>query len=266
MRGLVTLFFLLISFFAQAQESILSALLETTPVVSSDAIQQEMNEFTQIFIAKKAESKNEVRFLKSLVNKSHRRFLKHYKAYSQFNEVFELGNYDCLSGTAFFSVMLNRLGYSYKIIETNYHIFLLVHTNKGEILLETTDRLAGLKTNTKEISQTLAVYKQNRLSASITKGTYYLYQTQLFREVDALQLSGLLYFNQAVVAYNQHNWTLCSERLAKARTVYNNPRVEELTEVLFHSVSLSDIESTAKTQLLQQLKPHIKFSPLLAVR
>ncbi len=266
MRWLFTLFFLLVGFFVQAQESILSALLETTPVVSSDAIQQEMNEFTQIFLAKKADSKNEVRFLRSLVNKSHRRFLKHYKAYSQFNEAFESGNYDCLSGTAFFSVMLNRLGYSYKIIETNYHIFLLVQTNEGEILLETTDRLAGLKTNAKEIGQTLAGYKQNRLSASTAEVTYYLYQTQLFREVDALQLSGLLYFNQAVVAYNQHNWTLCSEKLAKARTAYNNPRVEELTEILFHSVSLSDIESTAKSQLLQQLKPHVKFSSVVAAR
>ena len=266
MRGLLTLFFLLIGFFAQAQGSILSALLETTPMVASDAIQQEMNEFTQIFLAKKAQSKNDVRFLRSLVNKSHRKFLKQYKAYSQFHEVFESGNYDCLSGTAFFSVILNRLGYSYKIIETNYHIFLLVHTNEGEILLETTDRLAGLKTRAKEIDQTLTLYKQNRLSASTAEGKNYLYQAQLYREVDALQLSGLLYFNQAVVAYNQHNWMMSTEKLAKARAVYDNPRVEELTEILFHSVFLSDMEPTAKSQLIQQLKPHVKFSSVLAAR
>jgi hypothetical protein len=266
MRGLVTLFFLLIGFFAQAQGSILSALLETSPAVTSDAIQTEMNEFIQVFQDKKVEAKNDVRLLRSLVNKSHRKFLKQYKAYSQFNEVFESGNYDCLSGTAFFSVALSQLGYSYKIIETNYHIFLLVNSHEGEILLETTDRLAGLKTRAKEINQTLALYKQNRISATTSEGKYYLYQTHLFREVDALQLSGLFYFNQAVVAYNQHNWIACSEKLAKARTIYNNHRVEELTEVLFHSVSLSDMNPIDKKQLIQQLQPHVKFSSLLAVR
>ncbi|MBI3219387.1 MAG: hypothetical protein HYZ44_07735 [Bacteroidetes bacterium] len=266
MRGLTIIFFLFISLFAQAQGSIMSALLETTPQASKDAIQLEMNEFLQTFKDKQAESKSEVRFLRSLVNKSHRKFLRRYEAYTQFNEVFESGKYDCLSGTAFFSVILDRLGYSYKIIETNYHIFLLVTTNQGEVLLETTDRLAGLKTSAEEINQTLALYKQNRLSASTTEGTYYLYQTQLFRKVDALQLSGLLYFNQAVVAYNQHNWTTCSEKLAKARTVYNNPRVEELTEVLFHSIALSSMEETAKKQLLKLLQPHVKISNLIAAR
>ncbi len=265
MRLLITILFLSTGLLAQAQRSILSALLEPTSSSSAVSIQHEMNQFI-LTLPPKSEAKNEVRFLKTLVNKSHRKFLRHYKAYTQFDEVFETKTYDCLSGTAFFSVLLDQLGYSYKIIETNYHIFLLVSTQQGEVLLETTDRLAGLKTNAKEIHQTLDLYKQNRLSASTSETTYYLYQTQLFREVNALQLSGLLYFNQAVVAYNQHNWSACADKLAKARSVYNNPRVEELTEVLFRSVVLSEMESSVKKELLQQLQPHVKISPLVASR
>ncbi|MFN7494956.1 MAG: hypothetical protein ACK5RG_18700, partial [Cyclobacteriaceae bacterium] len=219
MRVLIVIFFLFARLVAQAQGSILSALLETTPYSSRAAIQQEMDAFLQELQTKKFEAKNDVRFLKMVVNKSHRKFLKHYKSYAQFNRVFESGTYDCLSGTAFFSVVLDQLGYSYKIIETNYHIFLLVSTQQGEVLLETTDRVAGLKTSAKEISQTLAVYKQNRLSASVGEANYYLYQTQLFREVDAFQLSGLLYFNQAVVLYNRQPWELCAAHLATARSL-----------------------------------------------
>ncbi|NOS92831.1 MAG: hypothetical protein HOP30_12980, partial [Cyclobacteriaceae bacterium] len=254
------------SLFSQAQGSILSALLETTAQSSKETIQKEMNGFILALQEKKNDTKNEVRFLRSLVNKSHRKFLKHYQAYAQFNQVFETGTYDCLSGTAFFSVVLDQLGYSYKIIETNYHIFLLVSTEQGEVLLETTDRLAGLKTSAQEINQTLAIYKQNRLSASVAEANYYLYQTQLFREVDAIQLSGLLYFNQAVVAYNQQKWSLCANQLAKARKVYDNPRVEELSEILFKSIVLSEMEQTVKKELLQQLKPFVKTSPLVASR
>jgi len=266
MRGLTIIFFLLTSLFAQAQGSILSALLETTPNSSKEIIQKDMNGFIQVLQEKKNKAKSEVRFLRSLVNLSHSKFLKHYQAYSQFNQVFETRTYDCLSGTAFFSVVLNQLGFSYKIIETNYHIFLLVSTEQGEVLLETTDRLAGLKTSAKEINQTLDLYKQNRLSASASEANYYLYQSQLFREVDAIQLGGLLYFNQAVVAYNEQNWSLCAKKLAKARNVYNNPRVEELSEILFKSIVQNEIEQTLKKQLLQQLKPFVKASPVVASR
>ncbi len=266
MRVVALIFFLFTSLLSQAQGSILSALIETTAPTSKEAIQKNMNGFIKEFQQKRNDAKNEVRFLRSLVNKSHRKFLKHYQAYAQFNEVFETGTYDCLSGTAFFSVVLNELGYSYKIIETNYHIFLLVSTKHGEVLLETTDRLAGLKTSSEEINQTLALYKQNQLSASTAEVNYYLYQTQLFREVDAIQLSGLLYFNQAVVAYNRQNWSLCAKQLAKARSVYNNPRVEELSEILFKSIVQSEIEQGLKKELLHQLKPFVKTSPLVASR
>ncbi len=266
MRVLIVIFFLFAGINAHAQGSILSALLETTPITSRAAIQQRMDGFMQELHAKKFESKSDVRFLKMVVNKSHRKFLKHYSSYAQFNRVFESGTYDCLSGTAFFSVVLDQLGYTYKIIETNYHIFLLVSTEQGEVLLETTDRIAGLKTSAKEISQTLATYKQNRLSASAGEANYYLYQTQLFREVDAFQLSGLLYFNQAVVLYNQQKWDLCANQLAKARSIYDNPRVEELSEILFRSVLLSEMEQTSKRELLEQLKPYVNRSPVVASR
>lgn len=266
MRVPVILFFLFASLVAQAQGSILSALLETTPQYSRPTIQKEMDLFVQELQNRRQEAKSEVRFLKNLVNKSHRKFLKHYQAYAQFDQVFESGNYDCLSGTAFFSVVLDRLGYAYRIIETNYHIFILVSTEKGEVLLETTDRLAGLKTSAQEINETLTLYKQNRLSASAAAANYYLYQTQLFQEVDALQLSGLLYYNQAVVAYNQQNWTLCANQLAKARSVYDNPRIEELAEILFRSIVQSEMEQALKKELLLQLKPFVKTSPLVASR
>ncbi|MFN7494301.1 MAG: hypothetical protein ACK5RG_15390, partial [Cyclobacteriaceae bacterium] len=95
---------------------------------------------------------------------------------------------------------------------------------------------------------------------------YYLYQTQLFREVDAFQLCGLLYFNLAVVLYYQQKWELCADQLAKARSIYDNPRVEELSEILFRSIALSEMEQTSKRELLEQLKPFVKTSPVVASR
>jgi hypothetical protein len=259
-------FLLLVPALALSQRGLLPSLIESAPHANPELIQARMADFILAQKEKMKLAKNEVRFLKSMVNESHRKFLKSYKSYSQFNELFENGLYDCLSGTAFFSVVLEELQFSYKIIETNYHIFLLIETSQGKVLLETTDRLFGFKTNPKEIEKCVSQYQENLLaSAASRKLHYYHYQANLFREVNALQLSGLLYFNQAVIAYNSHEWVTCVDRLEKARSVYNNPRVEELTEILANSIVSSKLNEKAKQPLLIHLAKYVKGLPELAV-
>ncbi len=249
-----------------AQSSVFTALLETMPQSSEGLYEKELIGFVNELKEKRVHYKSEILFFKKVVSKSHKKFLRNYKAYSQFNEVLEVGNYDCLSGTAFFSVVLGELGFTYKIIETNYHIFLLIDTPTKQILLETTDRIAGIKTNAKEVERSLSKYRQNQLMANVDKDNYYRYQANLFREVNPLQLSGLLFFNQAVVAYNQHDWVLCADRLERARSIYYNERVEELSELLIGSVALSSLAEEKKRELMRTLKKHLTLSSTVATR
>ena len=65
MRVLIVVFFLFAGIDAHAQGSILSALLETTPITSRAAIHQKMDGFIQELQAKKFESKNDVKILPS---------------------------------------------------------------------------------------------------------------------------------------------------------------------------------------------------------
>lgn len=266
MRVALTFSLLMAWIISFSQGSILTTLLETTPSRFENSYQKELTGFIYELKEKKAHYKSEVRYFKKVVNKSHKKFLRNYKAYSQFNEVLEAGNYDCLSGTAFFSVVLGELGFTYKIIETNYHIFLLIDTPTKQILLETTDRIAGIKTNAKDVEKSLLEYRQNQLVANSGKANYYRYQANLFREVNPLQLSGLLFFNQAVVAYNQHDWILCADRLERARSIYNNERVEELSELLIGAVALSSLAEEKKNELMLNLKKHLKLSSAVATR
>lgn len=268
MKFKLSLLLIIIPLIGISQSSLLSSLIETSqPLISNTHIKAELFNFISNQQVKrlKINQCDEVKFLRTMVNSAHRKFLKNYKAYSQFNEAFDNGNYDCLTGTAFFSVVLENLEFKYRIIETNYHIFLLVDTSQGEILIETTDRYFGFKTKAEEINNSLNQYKKNLLAGS-TEKKYYHYHTNLFREVNGMQLSGLLYFNQAVVAYNHHNWIECTEKLENARSIYNNTRVEELTEILIGSITISDLKESSKQELLSKLKKHLKSTPILAVR
>jgi hypothetical protein len=252
----------------QSQGRLLTSLLKTVPKADTEVIDQKMADFVASQDLKLSKTKSEIKFLRILFNESHRKFLKTYKPYSQFNEIFESGHYDCLTGTAFFSLVLESLKFEYIIVETNYHIFLLVHTREGRVLLETTDRLFGFKTNPAEIDNSLRTYKENQLTASAPHkgGYYYQYQASLFREIKSIQLSGLLYFNQAVVAYNNRDWVACVDSVVKARYIYDNARIEELTQLLASSISISELNEKTKQELLIQLGEFAPEIPVLAVR
>jgi hypothetical protein len=259
------LFFL--PFMSHSQDRLLPSLIETTPKANATLIEMNIDQFISIQKERKQLAKSEIKFLKSMVNASHKKFLKTYKAYSPFSSLFENGEYDCLSGTSFFSVVLDELQFRYKIIETNYHIFLLIETGQGQVLLETTDRFFGFKTSPQEIEKSINYYKENLITAgSSDRQHYYKYHVDLFHEVSSRQLSGLLYFNQAVVAFNSHDWIGSTESLYKAKLIYDNARVKELAEILINAIELSNLNNYEKQELLNKLRKDNKSLHMLAIR
>lgn len=160
--------------------------------------------------------RTDIRKLNALFFKTHNRFLYQYDQYAGIEGLIK-GHYDCLTATSLFADILSRTGYKYKIIETNYHIFIMVSTSDGDILLETTDRVNGFISDEKRMNKIIDSYKK---------------KFNIFMTVDADQLPGLLYFNQAVKAFNAEKWDECSEKLSAAAMNTTSPQVAELAELL----------------------------------
>jgi hypothetical protein len=177
----------------------------------------------------KHHSKNDIRKLYALFMKTHSQFLHTYVKYTGIEELAK-GRYDCLTATSLFAHILTKSGFAFEIVETNYHIFLLVNTSDGEVVLETTDRLGGFVNDKMKINARLADYRKNTLEAATSSD--YQYSFSLFKTVDPAQLPGLLYFNQAVKAFNTQNWQECSEKLAAAAKTTDSPRIAELVQLV----------------------------------
>lgn len=173
--------------------------------------------------------RREIRKLYALFMKTHNRFLHNYVPYTGIEDLAK-GRYDCLTATSLFADILTRSGYNYNIIETNYHIFIVVNTTEGDVILETTDRLGGFINDEKRKEQVLAAYKKNILASATP--SHYQYNFNLYKTVDINQLPGLLYFNQAVNAFNAEKWDECSEKLLAASQATDSPRVAELATLL----------------------------------
>ena len=201
--------------------------------------------------------KSEIHTLKQLFRRSHRKFLKSYNAYATPSDIFERGRYDCLSGTYFLSLGLDNLGIKYRMIETNYHIFLIAETSQGEVMLESTDRFNGFITGPEKIEERISSYENNTAGDTDQR---YLSHVKIYHEILPPQLLGLFYFNQAVAAFHKNDLVSSSRHLESAWKIYDNLRIYEFAPILIHSILQSELDERQKANLTAVLKQHLSRS------
>lgn len=204
---------------------------------------------------KQASFKSEREFLRYIFNKTHQKFLKHYEPYASFGDLLKTGKYNCLTGTALYSLLLDHFGIQYTTIETNYHIFILTTVTGKPILLETTDPLMGFISNEKDIAEKLATYRTKDVPNAVSSNQLrYEFSFNLWQAVSLQELTGLLYFNQATKAYNHQQLTEASFFLVQAGQYYPSKRIEEFSALVITTILESTLADELKKQLIAQLK------------
>lgn len=202
--------------------------------------------------------------LRKMFRRVQRSVLKRYVPYSDFSAMFTEGKFDCLTATTLYAHLLESLHYRFDVIETNYHIFVLVHTTDGEVMLETTDPVGGFVTDPETITARTGDYQRNELKTNRTCYAYQ-YQCNLFQRVSTEQLGGLLQFNQAVKAYNQGDWISCAASLTKAHERYDNPRIRELCDILVRTLlERKEIKAEVRNECLTQLQSLLVTGPVFS--
>jgi hypothetical protein len=256
----VVIFFIPFVAFGQGQETAQTSRLtyyfslysqaDGPTAVDVDAVADFANKLDQ----KRTSFRNEKDFLEYLFVKTHRQFLKTFAEQCSFRDLMEKKTYNCLSGTAIYALLLDHFHIPYRIMETNYHIFVLATTSEGTVLLEATDPLHGFVDKDNVVQARIDQYKQNTLRTSAPSKTYYKYETNLYNEVNLDQLLGLLHYNLSVVAFNAREFPLAVQHLGKALDLYASPRMEEFSRILMLSVVASDLDVSVKEKYLRSIQ------------
>ncbi len=213
---------------------------------------------------KQHSKKTDREFLQHVFMRAHQVYLKRYTEHAAFANLFTDGSYNCLTGTILFSTLLDYFGVDYDIIETNYHIFIIAHTQQGDVLMEATDAREGFVTSIEKINHRITRYKTNSLQTHNASLAYYQYNFALYNTVSANELVGLLYYNLAVEAFNKQQIQEATQYLAKAGERYMSPRIEEFSELLLIAVHASEMEVIEKRKLKKSLQT-IRYKALPTV-
>ncbi|WP_460538370.1 hypothetical protein [Echinicola sediminis] len=182
---------------------------------------------------KKSSKKHHVKwFLEEMFYKSHQLVLKEYKKHSTFNEMLATGAYDCVSGSALMGLLLERYEFDYQIIETDFHVFVLVNDGDRSYVLESTEPRNGFITDPQEVSDYIASFKPvSSPSAKVAKtlagrveGTQKV-QNSIYKAISLKELAGLQYYNDAIHHFNENDMEVVQSQLIKAAEIYPSGRV-----------------------------------------
>ncbi|MEQ9301652.1 MAG: tetratricopeptide repeat protein [Cyclobacteriaceae bacterium] len=206
-------------------------------------LQEEINSYSQLL----NKSKDQSRFIKRLFYKIQRDHLFDYTHNAQLDEIF-IGQkeYDCVTGTALYALVLNSLNIDFSIKETDFHVYLLVHLPGKDILLEPTDPIYGFIDNPIVISDRIRTYRNGEAFGSSENGLSVNSKSNSFhisfyrdRVISLQQLAGLQYYNLSTHAFNNGNHEGAIELIEIALSLYPNDRFSGFRDILLVDMSQS---------------------------
>lgn len=192
-----------------------------------------LNKLTEVIAhleARQVKYKSEEDFVEYLYYYTHRKLLKNYTEYPSLETTLIKGDYDCLTATAVFSILLSEMNIDHSVVETNYHIYILVYPDsENEVLLETTDPHYGFVSDQNEIEVTKREYM---MANSDQRNTLTQFDFSIEHRLEQKELIGLLYYNQSIRELNHGNRKKARAIAEIAHTYYTRPRVTSLINII----------------------------------
>jgi hypothetical protein len=221
--------------------------------VSGTSVEYDKLESLLEKLAKKHSGLSDEEFVAFIFQKTHQVFLKRYSVSASFPQLFAEGTYNCLTGTILYSMVLHHFGITHDVIETNHHIFITAYVNGRTILMEATDPLNGLETESEEVQNRLEAYRRNIVTDSGTD--QYHFSCNLYNRVTLDNLAGLLHYNLSIEAFNRHDLVRSVSHLSKSISFYCSPRTLEFAVLLSHAVQENvQLTTDQKIQLARSLR------------
>jgi hypothetical protein len=159
------------------------------------------------------------------------KFQVSYTQWPTLSETLNEGQFNCLTVSVLYALLFEDLGIPYKLIETNYHTFILVQTQKRQLLIEPTDP-EGFYSNRANIGYMLERYRNDNAVASASGEFHQQRGLQLFDEVSLQQAIGLLHYNRAVEYLINGTASQALQQTKLALERYPSARIEAFKELL----------------------------------
>ncbi len=228
------------------------------------AVKKQIDSFIEEIKASNLLRLSEAKLMNELHKRVHKRFLTHYQYISPFHEIFKTGQYNCVSATALFALVLEELKIPYNIQEQPTHVYILAYPNTKAISVEMTAIKNVLYIPVrKDISR--AVQTLIELGLTTTEKVRALGEQKVYDAfynrndvIDLTELAGIQYFNDAITAFNENKLEDAFQAILKTERWYDREKVSlfkrELLETLLSEANIKSMKDIGYLTMYSNLK------------
>lgn len=207
--------------------------------------------------------RKKVKVLKKIFAAIHDEFLVKYDIQAQFYDLFRTGTYNCVTSTALYSFILQRMDVVCRIKELPTHVYLTVEADGKVMDVETTmpQNLVPISYKQKEAYITELLNAKIITQAELNeKGWDQLFDEYYYKNntISILQLSGLSYMNYAVLETQKLDLMKSLDILRISRNLYPRNATNALIAALLNQIS----QEPTKYGYLRVIQKQLTYSDM----
>lgn len=191
---------------------------------------QQLKEFINALSPAVDKAKGPEKKIKAIHKAVHQAYLKKYVMANHFADIFSTGEYNCVSATALFGLILQQLDIPFSIKETPTHVFLVAYPESSRIVLESTDPQSGyIAFNARFKNEYVSQLRKMKLISEReyqTKGVEKLFDEMYFsnQDISLKELIALQYYNDGLYLMDEEKYDSSLQQFDKAYTLYPSDR------------------------------------------
>lgn len=131
---------------SKSPEDLLAALLLQKKGLDSiyfEQVKTEIELFIEPYLQKRFQKKSNDKKIRIIFEDTHEKYFKKYELLASFDQIFDDGRYNCVSASALYAYIFDRVNIDYKIISEPNHVYLIADTTASQIIVESTDPING---------------------------------------------------------------------------------------------------------------------------
>jgi hypothetical protein len=184
-------------------------------------------------VLKASKIKSPKKKVKYVFNKVHEKLFLFYKIDALFPDIFKSASYNCLTATALYAIVFDKLDIPYSIIELPSHVYLVAYPDTEEIAVETTDPEQGYINITNNFKKQYVDYiKSSKLLKKEDLNLDYpsIFEKYFFAngKIDLKQLLGLHYYNHTIFLLDNADYENAIKQIEKAFMFNQSPKLKLL--------------------------------------
>ena len=209
-------------------------------------IKSEINSYVRKLKAS-ANTTNTKRLLKTIYQSVHSNFFRKYTEDTYFDNIFSTGEYNCVTASALYALILNRFGIKYNIKETPSHVYLIADPQQTSYKIETTLPSGGLIRYDDKFKKSFIDYlHENKIISDeeYNDGTINNLFTRYYetdKSINLKELAGVQYYNKAISQLNDKKYMEASKNIEKAEFLYSSDFISYLKNIIYANILNNEI-------------------------